>query len=147
MAINNVSLLASAAYNKVMNNNQVKDPSPIKDAVNFHKMVDGSFNQLSKLSPAEILSRVNNVRSVGNVGSSEVVESTSSPSAVLQATLHSLNEDLKKHDKLSRKAAVGDVSLVEMLESISELRNKIQVLLVVRDKFLEAFDKLMNMQV
>lgn len=141
MAIDSVSLAAQALYTKVQSQPKVavsESAGTYTGAVKFHEMVDVQFNRFSKMSPEQILGHIQEARTIAAVvGSSDIAETVT----------QNVRETLKKQERVSRKALINEASLVDVLTATTEATNTMKTVVEVRNKFMEAFDKVMNMSI
>lgn len=141
MAISNISLVAEAAYNKINTQPVTITPSAnINDAASFHNMVETGFNKFAQMSPNQILDHINGVKSAQTINGF-------AQAGVAESVLGKLSADVKKHEQIMRKSVLNEASLVDLVTAANEANNTVKTMVVVRDKVLEAFDKIMNMQV
>jgi flagellar hook-basal body complex protein FliE len=141
MAIDSVSLAAQALYTKVQSQPKVAVPESTgtyTQAVKFHEMVDVQFNRFSRMSPEQILGHIQDARSAAAVVGS---------SGIAEAVTQNIREPLKKQEQVSRKALINKASLVDVLTATTEATNTMKTVVEVRNKFMEAFDKVMNMSI
>jgi flagellar hook-basal body complex protein FliE len=152
MSVDSVGLLtAQASYTQIQDRPKLEvSDTPMIKAVSFQDTVSKQFNSFAKMSPDQILSHIQGARqsTAGDAFQSSVsVASTSNghSSSVFGNTVSSLRESVSKHERTARKSLVGEASLVELLTATTEAKNTLEATVKVRDKFLEAFDKVMNM--
>ncbi len=142
MAVDSISLLAQNTYSQIQNRPKVAVDQDIQvqQAVSFHNMVKKDFNSFSKMSPAQILQHIQGAKSA--VGSSGV-DST----GMVGSSVSALRSTLNQHEKVVRKSLINEASLVDVLTATTEATNTMKTMVSVRDKFMEAFDKVMNMSI
>jgi flagellar hook-basal body complex protein FliE len=142
MAIDSIGLLAQQSYTQIQDRQKVDfAEASVTRAVDFHQMVDKQFNSFAKMSPAQILSRIQNARGVGE--SSYI--SGSKVSGAVSGVTNVLRSAVSRQEDVARKSLVGQASLIELLTATTEAKNIMDTTVKVRDKLLEAFDKVMNM--
>lgn len=142
MAVDSISLLAQNTYSQIQNRPKVAVDQDIQvqQAVSFQNMVKKDFNSFSKMSPAQILQHIQGAKSA--VGSSGV-DST----GMVGSSVSALRSTLNQHEKVVRKSLINEASLVDVLTATTEATNTMKTMVSVRDKFMEAFDKVMNMSI
>lgn len=141
MAIDSVSLAAQAMYTKVQSQPKVAVPESTgtySQAVKFHDMVDIQFNRFSKMTPQQILGHIQDARNTSAVAGS---------SGIAETVTQNVRESLRKQEQVSRKALINEASLVDVLTATTEATNTMKTVVEVRNKFMEAFDKVMNMSI
>ncbi len=144
MAIDSIGLLAQQSYSQIQERPRVDfAEASVNRAANFHQMVDKQFNSFAKMTPAQILSHIQDARSSGV--NSYAAASSGSISGVIGSTTNALRSAVSKQENVARKLLVGEASLIDLLTSTTEAKNVMDSTVKVRDKFLEAFDKVMNM--
>lgn len=139
--VDSISLVAQNAYAKVNNNNlQVTDN--VKNAVNFHDMLNVEFNRFASMSPDQILAHINNVKT------SQVSQASSfGHNELAENTIGELRKKIGAQEQVVRNSLIDQASMLDLVITTSEAKNTLQTMVVVRDKFLEAFEKVMNMSI
>ena len=139
MAVDSISLLAQNTYSQIQNRPKmtVDQDLPVQQAVSFQNMVKKDFNSFSKMSPAQILQHIQSAKSA--------VSSSGASNGVISSSVSGLRGTLNNHEKLVRKSLINEASLVDVLTATTEATNTMKTIVTVRDKFMEAFDKVMNM--
>jgi len=142
MAVDSISLLAQNTYSQIQNRPKVAVDQDIQvqQAVSFQNMVKKDFNSFSKMSPAQILQHIQGAKSA--VGSSGVYST-----GMVGSSVSALRSNLNQHEKVVRKSLINEASLVDVLTATTEATNTMKTMVSVRDKFMEAFDKVMNMSI
>ncbi len=144
MAIDSIGLLAQQSYSQIQERPKVEfSEASVNRAASFHQMVDNQFNSFAKMTPAQILSHIQGARSSG-VNSYEAA-STRNASGVIGSATNALRSAVSKQENVARKSLVGQASLIDLLTATTEAKNVMDSTVKVRDKFLEAFDRVMNM--
>jgi len=139
MAVDSVSLLAQNLYTKIQEQpKQNIDISDAKEASTFHVNVEKQFNSFARMSPAEILSHIQKNQQISN---------SKAPSGVEGTFLGALRSPLQKQEQITRKSLINEASLLDVLTATTEAKNTLDVMVKTRDKFLEAFDKVMSMSI
>lgn len=134
MQIDSTSLIAQMAYSKVKDQPAADN---IDKAENFQDMVKASFNRFANMSPEQILSHINSSKITG----------TTSTNNVASVLVNTLSNSVKKNDETIKKSLVGEASMLDLVNTTNDARNTVQILVTVRDKMLEAFEKVMSMQI
>ena len=146
MTIDSIGLLAQQSYLQIQDRPKMHvSPSETSSgqAVSLHQMVDKQFNSFAKMTPEQILNRI---KSSGQHNS--FVSNSSSRSAstnILSSATSALRAKIAQQENTARKSLIGQDSLVDLLTTTTEAKNAMDATVRVRDKFLEAFDKVMNM--
>ena len=102
------------------------------------------------MSPAQILNHIQGARQSKNVAgsttiASNAVASSGNSNGIFSSTTRTIRESVAKQENFARKSLIGEASLVELMTATTEAKNTMDTAVKVRDKFLEAFDKVMNM--
>lgn len=142
MAVDSISLLAQNTYSQIQNRPKiaVNEEIQIQKATNFQNMVQKQFNSFAAMSPDQILSHIQNAKiSAMNSGSSSVA------SGFVANTVSDVRATLAKQETTVRKSLINEASLIDVLTSTTEAANTMKIVVSVRDKFMESFDKVMNM--
>jgi hypothetical protein len=144
MAIDHISLLAQNRYTQIQDLPKVSVDQAMKveQAVTFQNMVTKNFNSFAKMSPDQILQRIQGAKSVANGNSSDIYSN-----GVLGSGVSALRGTLNQHEKVVRKSLINEASLIDVLTATTEATNTMKTMVSVRDKFMEAFDKVMNMSI
>lgn len=145
MAIDSISLLAQNTYSQIQNRPKVAVDQDIQvqQAVSFQNMVKKDFNSFSKMSPAQILQHIQGAKSAAS--SNYVAGASYVSTGVVGSSVSSLRSTLNQHENVVRKSLINEASLVDVLTATTEATNTMKTIVSVRDKFMEAFDKVMNM--
>lgn len=146
MAVDSISLLAQNAYSQIQNRPKVEVDRDVatQQAVNFQNMVKRDFNNFSKMSPNQILQHIQGVKS-GASYSSSASHKSSGTSGIVATGVESLRGVLNNQENLLKKSLINEASLIDVLTATTEATNTMKTIVTVRDKFMEAFDKVMNM--
>lgn len=142
MSVDNIdtsSLLARAAAYDNSNQLQVTPEESIKDAGRFQDIVNLNFNKFAGMSPEQILSHIKNIKEMGSSGLSQ--------NGAMSSFLREIGDKVRHKDRVIRKAIVDQASLLDVVEATTEARVTVQTMVAVRDKFFDAFEKVMNMQI
>ncbi len=148
MAVDSISLLAQQSYSEIQNRPKIDvrsgvNETPMTRAANFHNMVDKQFNSFANLSSTQILDRIQQAR---NPSISYTAASTNGNiSGTVGTAFKALHNTVSKQESAVRKSLIGEASLIDILTATTEAKNVMDTTVRVRDKFLEAFDKVMNM--
>ncbi len=144
MAIDHISLLAQNRYTQIQDLPKVSVDQAMKveQAVTFQNMVTKNFNSFAKMSPDQILQRIQGAKSVANGNLSDIYSN-----GVLGSGVSALRGTLNQHEKVVRKSLINEASLIDVLTATTEATNTMKTMVSVRDKFMEAFDKVMNMSI
>jgi flagellar hook-basal body complex protein FliE len=138
--VNSISLIAQNAYAKVNNTLPVADN--VKTAVSFHDMVNVEFNRFASMSPDQILNHINNVKTSG-VGQTF----TPAHNGLAETAVGELRKKIGSQEQVVRSSLIDQASMLDLVTTTSEAKNTLQTMVVVRDKFLETFEKVMNMSI
>jgi flagellar hook-basal body complex protein FliE len=141
MSIDSIGLLAQQSYMQIQDRPKLNVSEPaIKNAVNFHEVVNRQFNSFASMSPTQILNHIQK-----QTNSATTIGTGSSPAGLAGSATNTLRNNIAKQEQTARKSLIGEASLVELLTATTEAKNVMDTTVRVRDKFLEAFDKVMNM--
>ncbi len=150
MSIDSVGLLAQQSYSQIQSRPKLNVvETPMNKAVNFHDMVDKQFNSFSRMSPAQILSHIQGAKTA-NINMSRpaahtMAVSNGNASGFASSVVKNARSAVSNQEQTARKSLIGEASLVDLLTATTEAKNVMDTTVRVRDKFLEAFDKVMNM--
>lgn len=152
MSDQSVLLNAANIYSSIQNQQKVKtDPTTIQGAHDFQNMVKVQFNKFADMSPEQILMHIRNAQgqqaSAASVNNSQATAATGKSSGIVSDTVKSLRQSLRKQETVARKSLVNEASLIEVLTATTEATNNLKTLVELRNKFLEAHEKVMNMSV
>lgn len=111
------------------------------NAVNFQAMAKASLNKFSKMSPEQILSQIK------QTNSNSLQARAASNSGSLASSVGAMAKSIKTDEETKKRHIVGDASLTEVIEATIEAKTTLQKAVAVRNKALEAFEKIMNMPV
>lgn len=142
MAVDSISLAAQNIYNKIQSQPRVEateSQDQYSQSVKFHDMVDVQFNRFSKMTPQQILGHIQGHKSQS--------VSESSAAGLAEIATGTVRDTLRKQEQVSRKALINEASLIDVLTATTEATNTMKTVVEVRNKFMEAFDKVMNMSV
>lgn len=142
MSIDSIGLLAQQSYSQIQNRpkTNISETMPREQAVSFQAMVNENFNSFAKLSPAQILDRIQSARASSQTRS----DSINSGNFIGNIT-DSIKNTVSNHETVARKSLIGKSSLIDLLTATTEAKNVLDATVKVRDKLLEAWDKLQNM--
>jgi flagellar hook-basal body complex protein FliE len=139
MSIDSIGLLAQQTYTQIQDRPKLNVTEPaMSNAVNFHEVVNRQFNSFASMSPAQILNHIQSKQA----GGATIIGGASS---LAGSATNTLRNNIAKQEQTARKSLIGEASLVELLTVTTEAKNVMDTTVRVRDKFLEAFDKVMNM--
>lgn len=143
MAIDSIGLLAQQSYSQIQERPKVEfSEASVNRAASFHQMVDNQFNSFAKMTPAQILSHIQGAK---NSGVNSYDAASSKNASVMGSATNALRSAVSKQENVARKSLVGQASLIDLLTATTEAKNVMDSTVKVRDKFLEAFDRVMNM--
>jgi len=145
MEINNIGLVAQQSYSEIQNRPKlnITDSSSV-NAAEFHSEVHRQFNKFAQMSPEQILNHIKNVKQSSNVST---ISQNNFGSGIVGNTLHSMKTKLTTQEQVVRKSLIGEASLIEVLASTTEVKNNMDMMIKIKDKFLETFDKVINMNI
>ena len=139
MAIDNVGLAAQALYNKIQSQPKVTDgPSPdvYNQNVKFQDVFNVQLNRFASMTSEQILQHIQDYKNPASIGG-----------GVIETAISSVKKSLRKQEKVARKALINEASLIDVLTATTEASNTMKMVTEVRNKFMEAFDRVMNMSV
>lgn len=149
MSVDSVGLLAQQSYTQIQDRPKLDiAETPITKATSFHNTVEKQFNSFANMSPDQILSRIQVARQAGGAAftaTSTAAVSNGLSSGIVGNTAKALRGSVATHEQTARKSLIGEASLIELLTATTDAKNTMEATVKVRDKFLEAFDKVMNM--
>lgn len=139
MAIDSISLLAQNTYNQVQNRPKVSGNQDViaNEAVSFQKIIQKDFNSFAKMSPEQILQHIQQSRS------GAVVNNTVAAGVAVSG----VRRVLASQEDLVRKSLINEASLVDVLTATTEATNAMKTIVEIRNKFMEAFEKVLNMSI
>lgn len=140
MALDSINSIAQQSYMQVQNRPviNIESPSPVQ-AADFQKMVSKQFNSFANLSPAQILDRITNAKA------NEATNFSNLNSGILSGAVSGLKGVIAKQETVARKMLINEASSIDLLVATTEAKNLVEALVQFRTKFLDAFDKVMNM--
>lgn len=136
MSVDSISLVAQTAYNKA-ESTPVTDNS-IENTVSFHKMVNTEFNRFATMSPDQILTHISGIKASQNMNNGSSIAGT---------VISNIRDKVNAHETTIKKSLINEASLLDIVTTTNQAKNTVQTLVTVRDKFMEAFDKIMNMSI
>ncbi|MEM6338948.1 MAG: flagellar hook-basal body complex protein FliE [Pseudomonadota bacterium] len=150
MSVDSVGLLAQQSYTQIQDRPKLDvAETPMSRAVSFQDTVERQFNSFANMSPDQILSRIQGAKQASGAGfagaASAAAASNGLSSGIVGNTVKAIRSSVSKHEQTARKSLIGEASLIELLTATTEAKNTMEATVKVRDKFLEAFDKVMNM--
>ena len=145
MTVDSVGLLAQQSYTQIQDRPKLEvAETPINRAVSFHNTVERQFNSFANMTPDQILSRIQGAKQAC-FSFSAVAANNGIASGIIGNTVNAIRSSVSKHEQTARKSLIGEASLIELLTATTEAKNTMEATVKVRDKFLEAFEKVMNM--
>lgn len=115
--------------------------SAVSAAKDFQNLVKVEFNKFASMSPEQILTHIKNVQ--GSSGGSQLGLTDN----IAFNAVKSLRKTVEQQDRTVRKSLINEASLIDVLTHTTEATNAIKTMVEVRNKFVEAFDKVMNLSV
>jgi len=137
MSIDSISLIAQNAYTKVSS----QPLADVKEAANFQDMVKVSFNSFASMTPDQILNHINSAKA------NSVNQTAPLSSGLAETAFGELRKKLSTNEDTINKSLINEASLLDVVNTTNDARNALQVMVTVRDKMLEAFEKVMAMQI
>ena len=142
-----VVLNAANIYSNIQNQPKVQtDPTTVQGANNFQDMVKVQFNKFAEMSPEQILMHIRSAQGQSTKQASSSAMNGQS-SGVAGNVLKNVRKTLHNQEHVARKSLVNEASLIDVLTATTEATNTLKTLVEVRNKFLEAHEKVMNMSV
>lgn len=111
------------------------------NATEFQDLVKVNFNKFSKMSPEQIIQQVT---SASNTSQAAV---TSGSANGAKASFKQLRSVLSKQETTSRQMVSGEASTLDLVTATTEAQNTLQVMTGIRDKVIDGFNQLLNMQI
>jgi len=143
MSTNSISLALAAnnSYKALSSNEQrLMINNSHEQAVDFQKMVEVQFNKFATMSPQQILNHVTNASN-----SAEFVSSVNN--GIAESVIKEARSKVSKQEKIIKKSLVNEASLIDLVTVTTEARNTVEIMSVVRNKLLESWNSIINMQV
>ncbi len=137
MTIDSISLIAQNAYSKINNQPVSQNIDTKTEAVSFQNMVKVEFNKFAKMSPEQIMQHINSVKSVEN----------SPNSSIIGSAFGELRKKISNQDKVIQDSLIGEASLIDVITAVNDAQKTVTLLTTARDKILESFEKIANMQI
>ena len=142
MSVDSISLMVQAAYAKITNQpTTIDNKETMRGSVNFQNMVNIEFNRFSKMSPDQILNHINDVRG------SATTASVASSSGIAELLVSDVRQKLNKQEAIVKKSLINEASLLDLVTATTEAKNILQTMVATRDKVVDAWDKIINMQI
>ena len=145
-AVNPATILqAQAAYNTTaaqkakLPDPQIAAQNDIKTTETFQAMANQSFNRFAKMQPAEIMATFS--KQVQNTGMTNI----GSNSSLAAKMFETIPTALKKDEDVKRRAIIGEASLTEVIAATSEASAVLKTAVAVRNKVLDAFQRITDM--
>jgi flagellar hook-basal body complex protein FliE len=132
------AMKAYAAMLNQTNNTQKPPPVTIQQSTEFQAMLKTNFNKFADMSPNQILNAVNDARN--RAINPSIIED------VVRISSHNLADPVRKQEEVVRRSLRGEATLQEVLLATSEAGNAVKTATALRNKFFDAFDKIMSMQ-
>ena len=141
MSIDTVGSLAQQSYAQIQNRpvspvNTVAQ-EPMVQATSFQNTVNKQLNSFAQMTPQQILSCIQAAKNGNNIAAPN--------SGIASGVVQTLRSTVEKQEQTARKSLVDEASLIELMTATTEAKNVLDTTVKVRDKFMEAFDKVMNM--
>ena len=137
MSIDSISLVAQNAYTKVSS----QPIADVKEAANFQDMVKVSFNNFANMTPDQILNHINSAKA------SNINQVAPLNNGLAETAFGELRKKLSANEDTINKSLINEASLLDVVNTTNDAKNALQVMVTVRDKMLEAFEKVMAMQI
>lgn len=117
---------------------EMKAETNIKTTETFQTMVNKSFNSFAKMKPDEIISAF---------AKNSVDSSRASNNGIATKAFESIPKALRRDEHVKRQAIIGEASMTEVIEATSEASTVLKTAVAVRNKVLEAFQRVMDMPI
>lgn len=143
MAIDSISLLAQNTYSQIQNKPKAtvnSQDSMVNEAVSFQKIMQKDFNNFAKMSPEQILQHIQNAKA-------GVATRAAANGHVVNSAVKEIRQVLSSQEDLVRKSLINEASLIDVLTATTQATNTMKTMVEVRNKFLEAFEKVLNMSI
>lgn len=142
-AINSATILqAQNAYNSTtaqktkLPDPQIAAQNNIKTTETFQSMVNQSFNSFAKMKPAEIMATFS--KQAQRTG-------TTVNTSLAAKMFETIPAALRKDEDVKKRAIIGEASLTEVIAATSEASAVLKTAVAVRNKVLEAFQRITDM--
>jgi len=119
---------------------QIDAQMNIESTASFQKMVNKNFNSFAKMNPEQIMAVSKQVQNAGstNVGSN---------AGIIAKMFSNIPQAIRKNEEVTKRAIINEASLTEVIAATSEAKAVLQTAVAVRNKVLDAFEKIMNMPI
>jgi flagellar hook-basal body complex protein FliE len=109
------------------------------------------------MTPGEILSHIQNTKASAPTAATAtqsfsaaantnyINDTQGSSSNVASMFINKIRGSIEQKEAITRKALIGEASLVDILTTTTETKNLVNTTVKVRDEFLKAYDKVFNM--
>lgn len=111
----------------------------IQSTGSFQKMVNKNFNSFANMSPDQIMA-------FSKVAQNAATSHGSNNSIISQA-FSSIPNAIRKDEEVKKRALVNEASMTKVIAATSEAKVVLQTAVAVRNKMLDAFEKIMNMPI
>jgi flagellar hook-basal body complex protein FliE len=128
---------SSAAQKTKLPDPEISAQNNIKTTETFQTMVNQSFNSFAKMKPAEIMATFSK--------QAQTTEATRIHSNLATKMFETIPTALRKDEDVKRRAIIGEASLTEVIAATSEASTVLKTAVAVRNKVLEAFQRITDM--
>ena len=95
------------------------------------------------MSPDQILQHIIHAKASSSVN----VNAAAGSNGIAESIVGELRKKVGTHEQTIRKSMISEASLADLMYAANEAKNTVQTMVALRDKFLESFEKVMNMQI
>lgn len=142
MSVGPVDLQAAMkAYTSILEqpSNKPQIAATPEQSIKFQEMVKTNFNKFADMSPQQIVNSINDAKLRQSTTHNTIED-------VVKISVHKVADPVKKQEQVIRKALRGEASLQELMHATTDASNAVKTATAVRNKFFEALDKIMSMQ-
>lgn len=119
---------------------QIDAQMNIDSTASFQNMVKNNFNSFAKMNPEQIMAVSKQVQNAGT-------SNASSHSSIIEKIFSTIPQAIRKNEEVTKRAIINEASLTEVIAATSEAKAVLQTAVAVRNKVLDAFEKIMNMPI
>ena len=139
MSLDSIGLIAQQSYNQIQDRPKIISNDSVGKAASFHDIVNKQFNSFAELSPDQILNRIQNARQGAN---SFMATNTGN---IAGSVMNNLSTVIRRQEDVARKSLIGEASLIDLLTATTEAKNVMEATVMIRNKFIETWEKVMTM--
>lgn len=104
----------------------------------FNKVMEAQQNAYSRLNSKQILAKIN----AHKAGTGANVRANN---GLFNAVTNAIKDPISKAEDTTRKTMIGEASFLELTIASQNAKSTLQAMVTTREKLLEAFNKVLNM--